>query len=120
MQAGLCRLENADTLEPPLSECAPGSGALAAQGALGSVGALSVPPLLDGAVPQLQLIVLTLVQGVGSMGYISLIVILVYYVFAVTAMIFFAQNDPWRFGSLHMAMLTLFQCATLDDWTDVM
>jgi voltage-gated sodium channel len=75
---------------------------------------------LLNAVPQLQLIVLALVQGVRSMGYISLIVILVYYVFAVTAMIFFAQNDPWRFVSLHMAMLTLFQCATLDDWTDVM
>lgn len=72
------------------------------------------------SVPQLQIIVLALVRGVSSMGYISLMIVLVFYVFAISAMIFFAQNDPWRFGTLHNAMITLFQCATLDDWTDVM
>jgi voltage-gated sodium channel len=72
------------------------------------------------SVPQLQIIVLALVRGVSSMGYISLMIVLVFYVFAITAMIFFAENDPWRFGTLHNAMITLFQCATLDDWTDVM
>jgi voltage-gated sodium channel len=72
------------------------------------------------SVPQLQIIVLALVRGVSSMGYISLMIVLVFYVFSITAMIFFSSNDPWRFGTLHNAMLTLFQCATLDDWTDVM
>jgi len=35
-------------------------------------------------------------------------------------MILFQLNDPWHFGSLHMTMLTLFRCATGEDWTDVM
>ena len=29
-------------------------------------------------------------------------------------------SDPWHFGSLHFTMVTLFRCATFDDWTDVM
>ena len=32
----------------------------------------------------------------------------------------FGANDPWHFGDLATAMLTLFRCATLEDWTDVM
>lgn len=75
---------------------------------------------LLNAVPQLQIIVRALVQGMSSMGYISVIIVLVLYLFSIVAMILFSANDPWHFGTLHMAMLTLFQCATLDDWTDVM
>jgi hypothetical protein len=46
--------------------------------------------------------------------------VLVFYVFAIVAMIMFRDNDPWHFGSLHVAMLTLFRISTLEDWTDVM
>jgi len=35
-------------------------------------------------------------------------------------MLLFKENDPWHFGVLPTAMLTLFRCATLEDWTDVM
>ncbi|CAN0165191.1 unnamed protein product [Discosporangium mesarthrocarpum] len=35
-------------------------------------------------------------------------------------MILFKVNDPWHFGSLHMAMVTLFRCSTLEDWTDTL
>ena len=28
--------------------------------------------------------------------------------------------DPWHFGTLHNAVLTMFRCATLDAWADVM
>ena len=31
-----------------------------------------------------------------------------------------AENDPWHFGTLHVSMMSLFRCATGDDWTDVM
>lgn len=32
----------------------------------------------------------------------------------------FGKNDPVHMGTLHIAVLTLFRCATLEDWTDVM
>jgi hypothetical protein len=32
----------------------------------------------------------------------------------------FGINDPWHFGSLHEAMITLFRVATLDDWETIM
>ena len=32
----------------------------------------------------------------------------------------FRENDPVHFGNLAVTMLTLFRCATLEDWSDVM
>jgi len=32
----------------------------------------------------------------------------------------FGANDPLNMGSLHMTLLTLFRCATLEDWSDIM
>ena len=46
--------------------------------------------------------------------------LVVFYFFAIFGFILFSQNDPWHFGNLHLSMLTLFRCATLEDWTDVM
>ena len=30
------------------------------------------------------------------------------------------KNDPAHFPDLHGTMVTLFRCATMEDWTDVM
>lgn len=72
------------------------------------------------SLPQLQVIVSALLKGLGSIGYIGIIMLLVYYVFAIVGIILFRDNDPWHFGTLHFSMITLFRCATLEDWTDVM
>ena len=45
---------------------------------------------------------------------------LVFYLFAVLGVVLFGTNDPWHYGSLHRAMLTLFRVSTFEDWTDVM
>jgi len=72
------------------------------------------------SLPQLAMIVNAMIMGMSSIGFIGIILILVYYLFAIVGMIMFAENDPWHFGSLHYAMLTLFRCSTLEDWSDVM
>ena len=72
------------------------------------------------SLPQLQIIVTSLVNGFGSIGYASLLLGLFFYFFGIIANIIFAKNDPWRFGTLHMTMATLFQIITLDNWNDVM
>ena len=71
-------------------------------------------------VPQLTIIVDALTTGLGSIGFIGVILFLVFYIFAIVGIIFFRDNDPWHFGNLQMAMLTLFRVATLEDWSDVL
>lgn len=46
--------------------------------------------------------------------------ILVFYLFAVLGVSMFGRNDPWHFGKLDRAMLSLFRIATYEDWTDIM
>ena len=43
-----------------------------------------------------------------------------FYLFAIVGVTNFGTNDPWHFGSLHVAFLTLFRMSTLEDWTDIM
>ncbi|KAG1696236.1 hypothetical protein DVH05_018782 [Phytophthora capsici] len=72
------------------------------------------------AFPQLQVIVSALIKGVGSIGYIGLILLLCFYVFGIVGNMLFAENDPFHFQYLHFAMITLFQLATMDGWSDVL
>ncbi|GMH69779.1 hypothetical protein TL16_g05243 [Triparma laevis f. inornata] len=72
------------------------------------------------AFPQLQVIVSALIMGMASIGYIGVILVMVFYVFGIIGMILFAANDPWHFGTLHIAMLSLFRASTFEDWTDIM
>ena len=72
------------------------------------------------AFPQLQVIVNALMMGLSSIGFIGIILVLVFYMCAILGMMMFKENDPWHFGNLQVAMLTLFRCSTLEDWTDVM
>ena len=75
---------------------------------------------LVGKVKQLQVIVMGLVKGLSSVSYIMVLMLLIFYLFAVMGVGSFRENDPFHFGSLGVAMITLFRCATLEDWTDVM
>ena len=52
--------------------------------------------------------------------YILLLLFMVFYLYGVFGVNSFGPNDRLHFGSLDVAMLTLFRCATLEDWTDVM
>ena len=75
---------------------------------------------LVGKVKQLQVIVMGLIKGLSSVSYIMLLMLLIFYLFAVLGVGTFRKNDPFHFGSIGIAMVTLFRCATLEDWTDVL
>ena len=72
------------------------------------------------AVPKLQLLVSALIRSIPSMGYVSILLFLLFYVYGVAAVIFFAENDPQHFPDLQTAMVSLFRAVTLEDWTDLM
>eukprot|EP00620_Florenciella_sp_RCC1587_P007469 CAMPEP_0182582422 /NCGR_PEP_ID=MMETSP1324-20130603/52503_1 /TAXON_ID=236786 /ORGANISM="Florenciella sp., Strain RCC1587" /LENGTH=486 /DNA_ID=CAMNT_0024798879 /DNA_START=122 /DNA_END=1578 /DNA_ORIENTATION=- len=71
-------------------------------------------------IKQLNIIVHGLATGLQHCVYIFVLMMIVFYMFAVIAVIFFGDNDPAHFGNIAVAMLTLFRCSTLEDWTDVM
>ncbi len=75
---------------------------------------------LVSTVPRLQMLVGALFRSVPSMGYIGVLLGLVFYIFSVVGVFAFGSNDPFHFGSLQRALLTLFGVVTLEGWTDVM
>jgi voltage-gated sodium channel len=72
------------------------------------------------AVPKLQILVGALLKSVPSMGYVALLLALLFYVYAVVGVSFFGPHDAAHFGSIGAAMLTLFQIVTLEGWVDIM
>lgn len=72
------------------------------------------------AVPKLQLLVSALLKSIPSMGYVALLLGMLFYVYAVASVFLFGANDPIHFNNIAIAMLTLFRVVTGEDWTDVM
>jgi len=71
-------------------------------------------------VPRLQVLIGALLKSLPSMVYVSLLLGLFFYVYAVMATFLFRANDPGHFGDLGMSIVSLFRVVTLEDWTDVM
>jgi voltage-gated sodium channel len=72
------------------------------------------------AVPKLQILVGALLKSIPSMGYVSVLLLLLFYVYAVAGVFMWGQNDPIHFGNLQIAFVSLFRAVTLEDWTDLM
>jgi voltage-gated sodium channel len=75
---------------------------------------------LVSALPKLRLLVSTLVSSIPGMANVLLLMVLVFYIYAVAGFHFFHQHDPDKWGTLGDSMLTLFQIVTLDDWGTIM
>lgn len=75
---------------------------------------------LISAVPQLRLIVATLVRSIPSMGHVLLLMSVIFYIYAVTGFHLFHDHDEEHWGTLGAALLTLFQMVTLEGWVDIM
>ncbi len=75
---------------------------------------------LVSAVPALQLLVTSLLKSIPSMFYVGSLLIILFYIYAVTGVFLFRDNDPFHFEDLPTAMLSLFRVVTLEDWTDIM
>jgi hypothetical protein len=70
--------------------------------------------------PALNIVLRGLGDGISSSPAIATILFLVFYIYSVTGITLFKKNDPHHFSSLHIAMLTMFQVSTMDNWNDIM
>lgn len=75
---------------------------------------------LISAIPELRLIVATLMRSIPSMGNIMLLMGVIFYIYAVAGQQLFHEHDPKHWENLGISLLTLFRIVTLEDWTDVM
>lgn len=72
------------------------------------------------ALPRLQILVGALLKSIPSMGYVAVLLGLLFYLYSVAAVFIFGANDPVHFQDLPIAMLSLFRVVTGEDWTDIM
>ena len=75
---------------------------------------------LISTIPELRLIVSTLVRSIPSMMHVMTLMSVIFYIYAITGYQLFHEHDPTHWRSLGIALLTLFRVVTLEDWTDVM
>ena len=75
---------------------------------------------LVSAMPELRLIVTTLVRSIPSMFNVVCLMSVIFYIYAVAGYHLFHDVDPTHWRTLGISALTLFRVVTLEDWTDVM
>ncbi|MDR2033496.1 MAG: ion transporter [Helicobacteraceae bacterium] len=72
---------------------------------------------LIGRIEKLKIIVEALLSSLPSIGWIGLLLTIVFYTFSVLCVTIFGETfDEW-FGSIGAAMYTLFQILTLESWS---
>jgi voltage-gated sodium channel len=71
------------------------------------------------ALPKLQILIGALIKSIPSMYYVGMLLLLLFYVYAVMGVFLFGHNDPNRFGDLGTSFLTLFQVVTLEGWSEI-
>ena len=95
-----------------------GISLLPASGALSILRALRVLRVLRlvSIIPSMRRVVGGLFQALPSMGSIFLLLMLVFYVFAVMATKLYGADFPVYFGNIAASAFTLFQVMTLEGW----
>lgn len=68
-------------------------------------------------VPKLRVIIEALIKSIPSIGWIMVLLIMVFYIFAVLATNLYSQEFPQWFGDIGESMFTLFQIMTLESWS---
>ncbi|MDD9895979.1 MAG: ion transporter [Gammaproteobacteria bacterium] len=75
---------------------------------------------LVSVVPELRSLINALLKAIPRMGYIALLMFIIFYIYGAVGSLFFSNIDEVLWGDVSIAMLTLFRVATFEDWTDVM
>lgn len=71
-------------------------------------------------IPELRVLVSALFTALPRMGYVALLMFIIFYLYAVIGNLLYADINPTLWGDLGISLLTLFRVATFEDWTDVM
>jgi voltage-gated sodium channel len=75
---------------------------------------------LISIIPELRVLLSAFFTAIPRMGYVALLMFIVFYIYAAMGSMFFSRINPGLWENISIAMLTLFRVATFEDWTDVM
>ncbi|RLQ21388.1 ion transporter [Seongchinamella sediminis] len=71
-------------------------------------------------IPELRTLLNSLLAAMPQLGYVMLMMFIIFYIYAAIGSTFFATINPVLWGDIAVSMLTLFRVMTFEDWTDVM
>ncbi len=75
---------------------------------------------LVSIIPELRILLSAFLHAIPRMGYVSLLMFIIFYIYAAVGSMFFHKINPGLWENITISMLTLFRVATFEDWTDVM
>lgn len=75
---------------------------------------------LVSIIPELRVLLNAFIQAIPRMGYVSLLMFVIFYIYAAVGSMFFHHINEPLWSNITVSMLTLFRVATFEDWTDVM
>ena len=71
-------------------------------------------------IPAFRHIIEALIKTIPRVGFIALLMFIFIYIWAALGTLFFEDSDPEHWANIGVAMLTLVQVATYDDWAMIM
>jgi voltage-gated sodium channel len=71
-------------------------------------------------IPELRMLLTSLLRALPQLGYVLLLMFIIFYIYAAVGSTFFAKVNPVLWGDIAISLLTLFRVMTFEDWTDVM
>ncbi|MFY0991495.1 ion transporter [Halomonas sp. C05BenzN] len=71
---------------------------------------------LVSMIPELRLLIAALFKSIPRMGYVALLMFIIFYIYGAIGSFLFASVDEALWGNISLAMLTLFQVATFESW----
>ncbi len=71
-------------------------------------------------IPELRMLLNSLLKALPQLGYVMLMMFIIFYIYAAVGSTFFAEINEFLWGDISISMLTLFRVMTFEDWTDVM
>ena len=75
---------------------------------------------LISIIPELRFLLNAFFSAIPRIGYVSLLMFIIFYIYAAVGSIFFSGINQELWGNISISMLTLFRIATFEGWTDVM
>ena len=75
---------------------------------------------LISIIPELRILISALFKALPPMGYVLLLMFIIFYIYAAVGSLLFDSINPTLWGDILVSMLTLFRIVTFEDWTDVM
>ncbi len=71
-------------------------------------------------IPELRMLLNSLIKALPQLGYVMLLMFIIFYIYAAVGSTFFRDINPTLWGDITVSLLTLFRVMTFEDWTDVM